>query len=145
MALSLDYDRLCSLTEQGGEDNDPNQMPTRFLLLPGMDDEKLKKADTHPDAKAGEAHTINIANLRKVLNAFGHACAPTGPFDGELLTAMKKYLSGRMAAPRAPKTYMVKKGDTLGKIAKEQGLPDWGILYEANKKQIGPSLDSRDP
>jgi LysM repeat protein len=139
LASSFDYDTLCSLAEQDGEDNDPNQMPTRFLLLPGMDDEKLEKADTHPAAKAGEAHTLNITNLRKALNALGHSCAPTGPFDGELLTAMKKYLGGRMAAPRAPKTYMVKKGDTLGKIAKEHGLPDWGILYEANKKQIGPS------
>ena len=139
MAASLDYDTLCSLAEQGGERNDPNQMPTRFLLLPGMDDGKLKKADTHPVAKTGAAHVLNIANLRKALNALGHTCVSTGPFDGELLTAMKKYLGGRNAAPRAPKTYIVKQGDTLGKIAKEQGLPDWGILYEANKKQIGPS------
>lgn len=139
MALSLNYDRLCSLAEQGGEDNDPNQMPTRFLLLPGMDDEKLKKADMHPGAKTGEPHVINITNLRIALNALGYACAATGPFNGELLTALKKYLGGRNATPHTPKTYMVKQGDTLGKIAKEQGVPDWGILYEANKKQIGPS------
>lgn len=34
-------------------------------------------------------------------------------------------------------TYIVKSGDYLSKIAKEQGLPNWQELYELNKNVIG--------
>lgn len=139
LACALDYDWLCSLAEQGGEDNDPNQMPTRFLLLPGMDDGKLKTVDPHPATEGGEPHAINITNLRIALNTLGFACAAAGPFDSELLAALKKYLAGKKVAAHSPRKYVVKKGETLGGIAQEHGLPDWGSLYKANEKRIGSS------
>jgi hypothetical protein len=47
--------------------NDPNAMPTRFMILYGADDSKLQCIDNHPDCADGEDHKINVANLRKGL------------------------------------------------------------------------------
>lgn len=53
----------------------------------------------------------------------------------------KKSAVDRPAAPKAtlPKTYTVKAGDTLTRIAKALGITDWRTnLYEKNKAVIGP-------
>ncbi|WP_110113271.1 LysM peptidoglycan-binding domain-containing protein [Bacillus sp. CGMCC 1.16541] len=46
---------------------------------------------------------------------------------------------GRSPAPKKtqPKTYTIKKGDTLSHIAKRLGLSSWKPLYDKNKKVIG--------
>ncbi|MBN1602952.1 MAG: LysM peptidoglycan-binding domain-containing protein [Chitinispirillaceae bacterium] len=41
-AYYLNYEKICDLVKKGGKDNDPNLMPTRFMLLPGMSDSTIK-------------------------------------------------------------------------------------------------------
>lgn len=41
--------------------------------------------------------------------------------------------------PSKGKTYTVKPGDTLTRIAKQLGIPNWNTLYAANKATIGPN------
>lgn len=53
----------------------------------------------------------------------------------------KKTAADRTAAPKSnlPKTYTVKSGDTLIRIAKSLGIADWRTgLYNKNKDVIGP-------
>ncbi len=59
-------------------------------------------------------------------------------------------LKGRVAKaakrPRPPqRTYTVRGGDTLSAIASGLGLSDWRLLYEANRKLIGPNPDMIQP
>jgi LysM repeat protein len=50
------------------------------------------------------------------------------------------------AAPgKEPKTYTVKQGDTLSKIAREHGIKKWQELYELNKDVIGPDPNKIKP
>lgn len=74
----LDYGSLRLLVEQGGGDNDPNLMPSRYCILPGASDQGLKakgnldafgpkdgspKYELHPDAP----HTMSVQNLADLL------------------------------------------------------------------------------
>lgn len=98
-ASHLDYSTLTEMARRfvSGEDtdekNDPNQMPTRFMLLYGMEDSKLKEEDDHPDRFEDEEHKINIANLRKGLRLLGHDIAETGPYDDEVMAAHAQYMA----------------------------------------------------
>lgn len=55
--------------------------------------------------------------------------------------------AARPAVPttQASKTYTVKSGDTLSRIAKSLGLGDWNKLYEANKSVIGANPNAIEP
>ena len=142
-ASHLDYSHLCYMARSGLEGNDPNQMPTRFMLLPYTDDSTLQQIDEHPDNFEGAPeHLINIANLRKGLKLLGYDCQETGPFDEELLHQFYDYLIRSM--PRDIKrgeTHVVKECEDLGSIAKEYGLISWKYLYEINRSTIGDNPD----
>jgi hypothetical protein len=103
----LDYGRLTEMAKGfiSGEDtnseNDPNQMPTRFMLLFGADDSKLQQIDDHPDRADGEEHKINVANLRKALRALGYDVAETGPYDEEVHIAHVQYMAAQTGASAA--------------------------------------------
>lgn len=77
-------------------ENDPNVMPTRFMILYGADDNKLQCVDNHPDCTDGEDHKINVANLRKGLKLLGFAIAESGPYDDELLKAHIRFCGSVM-------------------------------------------------
>lgn len=81
--------------ENNNPDNDPNQMPTRFMLLYGMDDDKLKHIDEHPDRFEGEEHKINIANLKRGLRLLGYDIADDKRqyFDDEVWIVFMQYLA----------------------------------------------------
>jgi hypothetical protein len=93
----LSYDSLNALVAQGGPDNDPNLMPSRFCLLKGATDKGLKakgnldpfgpktgtvKYEMHGDAP----HTMSVQSLADLL-AFGgyfkEASYPNGAKDPE--------------------------------------------------------------
>jgi hypothetical protein len=94
----LDYGKLTDMARAyiSGEDtnanNDPNQMPTRFMLMYGADDAKLKEIDDHPDKFDGEEHKINVANLRKGLKLLGYDVEESGPYDDEVYNAHVQYI-----------------------------------------------------
>jgi uncharacterized Zn-binding protein involved in type VI secretion len=97
-ASHLDYGVITEMamgfvTGDNPDGNDPNQMPTRFMLLYGMDDAKLQCEDDHPDRFEGEEHKINIANLRKGLRLLGYEVAENGPYDDELMKAHWRFLA----------------------------------------------------
>jgi hypothetical protein len=148
----LDYGRLTEMAKGfiSGEDtnseNDPNQMPTRFMLLYGADDNKLQQIDDHPDRADGEEHKINMANLRKALRALGYDVAETGPYDEEVFRAHTAYLSSALSGnPETDAEYTSASDDDLGSIAHRFGLPSWKYLYEKNKQAIGDNPDLLKP
>jgi hypothetical protein len=98
---NLDYMKITGLArgfadgKDNNEKNDPNIMPTRFMLLYGADDDKLRCVDSHPDGfedASGPDHKITVANLRKGLRLLGYDVEESGPFDHWLLSAFLKYL-----------------------------------------------------
>ena len=50
--------------------------------------------------------------------------------------AAKKVVSTKAVSTASKKTYTVKPGDTLAKIAKKTGVSSWQKLYSLNKAQI---------
>jgi len=148
-ASHLDYSKLCELTrafvtgENTNEKNDPNQMPTRFMLLYGADDNKLQQINDHPDRFEEEEHKITVANLRKALILLGHELAEEGPFDDEVWQVFVQFLSDRRGSVEQPPSepYIVQPGEDLGTLAQRFGLASWKYLYELNKEAIGDNPD----
>ena len=76
IAQSLDYDKVCDLCDISDGDNDPNIMPSRFMLLPGADDDSLQANGClnaapwpiHPDAPT----TFSIAFMKQCLIIGGY-------------------------------------------------------------------------
>jgi hypothetical protein len=122
-------------------------MPTRFMLLYGMDDAKLQCEDDHPDRFEGEEHKVNIANLRKGLRLLGYEVAESGPYDDELMKAHWRFLAANTQTPdaAAEEPYVVKEIDDLGTIAQTFGIVSWKYLYEVNKDAIGDNPDLLEP
>jgi uncharacterized Zn-binding protein involved in type VI secretion len=144
----LDYCAINRLAEAfiNGEDtnpkNDPNQMPTRFMVLYGADDDKLRTIDDHPEKAEKEEHKMTVANIRKAMNLMGYEVKETGPFDDELQNAFWSYLGrGDDAETDRAETHIVKEYEHLGTIAKRYELSGWNHLYEINKKTIGENPD----
>ena len=97
----IDYGKINKLAKDfvdgkdDDPDNDPNIMPTRFMILYGADDSKLKKIDTHPDNFDGhEEHKMCVKNLRKAMKllGLGRDIADDGKFDDNLYAAFMNYL-----------------------------------------------------
>jgi uncharacterized Zn-binding protein involved in type VI secretion len=143
-ASHLDYTTLTAMAMSGTEGNDPNRMPTRFMLLYGADDGALEKVDGHPDRSDGEdEHPVNVANLRAALRLLGHDLAESGPYDQEVLRAHAGYLSTAWPSP-APipeEPHVVECGETLSEIAERYGLASWKYLYELNRDAVGENPD----
>ena len=78
------------------KDNDPNQMPSRFMLLYGAEDDKLREygcIDDHPDNFEGKPeHKICVEKLREGLILIGHNVEKIGPFDDKVYHAFLQYL-----------------------------------------------------
>ncbi len=143
----LDYCKLCDLTKAYVEGinsdfkNDPDIMPTRFMILYGADDSKLREIDNHPDNFGGKKeHPINVANMRKALLS-EVSQENRGVFDMELYTAILNYLGNQEQKRAVQKVHIVKKGETLGSISSSYGLVNWKYLYEINREKIGPNPD----
>ena len=143
--VGINYDRLTSIAKKFTDgrdtnpDNDPNIMPTRFMLLYGADDAKLKTIDKHPDNFEGASeHKITIANLRKGLKLLGAKIEETGPYDDKLWQAHALYINRLAHWVTKPETVHVsEEGESIGAIARNFGLPSWKYLYEKNKGKIG--------
>lgn len=148
-SVGINYDRITAIAKSfvdgrdTNPDNDPNIMPTRFMLLYGADDSKLKIIDTHPDNFENEPeHRINICNLREALRLLGAKIPETGPYDDQLWQAHAQYMN-RFAGwqSETSSTHIVEEGESLGAIARMYGLPTWKYLYQINKDKIGDNPD----
>jgi uncharacterized Zn-binding protein involved in type VI secretion len=143
-ASYLDYSTLTAMAMSGTEGNDPNQMPTRFMLLWGADDSTLASIDDHPDNfEDAPEHKVTVANLRKALRLLGHDIAEEGPYDNEVLRAHSSYIAtawGQCDAT-SEEGYVVEEGESMGEIAERFGLASWKYLYELNKDAIGDNPD----
>jgi len=101
-ASHLDYGVITDLArayisgENTESNNDPNLMPTRFMLLYGMDDNKLKEIDDHPDRFEGEEHKNTVKNLRRGLRLLGYDVAEEGAYDDEVFRAHIMFLSSKV-------------------------------------------------
>ncbi len=98
-ASHLDFGTLTSIAmgfisgDDPNPDNDPNIMPTRFMILYGADDAKLQQIDDHPDCADGEEHKMNVANLRKGLRLLGYAVEDGSVYDEYVYMAHLQYMA----------------------------------------------------
>jgi hypothetical protein len=99
----MDYMKICGLTKafvngsDTDKDNDPNIMPTRFMLLYGADDGELRRRgniDGHPDNfSGGPEHKVSVDNLRKALRLLGYDnVGESGPLDDGVYHALLQHL-----------------------------------------------------
>lgn len=148
-ASEFDFEVLCSMTRKfiEGKDtdprNDPNLMPTRFMILYGVDDSKLKEIDRHPDSFEGKPeHKMNVINLKKALRLMGSEVDESSFYDDKTYNAHLEYI--RQVTSKAferDKTHCVEEKETLGSIAAKYGLPTWKYLYQLNRDTIGDNPD----
>ncbi|NLD94915.1 MAG: hypothetical protein GX639_19850 [Fibrobacter sp.] len=105
-ASYLDFGTLTSMAmgfisgDDPNPENDPNIMPTRFMILYGADDAKLQQIDDHPDCADGEEHKMNVANLRMGLRLLGYAVEDGSVYDDYVYMAHLQYMA-RCAQNRA--------------------------------------------
>lgn len=147
-ASHLNYGKLTDMAkafitgENSDSDNDPNLMPTRFMLLYGMDDSKIKEVDDHPDRFEGEEHKINVKNLRRGLKLLGYDITDeSGPFDDKVWVAFVQHLCAQPNNNNPESIHTVTDGEDLGSIAKDYGIISWRYLYEINKDAVGDNPD----
>jgi len=152
-ASVCNFDLLCELARKfiEGKDtdpkNDPNLMPTRFLILYGADDLKLKTIDNHPDSFDGKPeHKLNVVNLKKALRLMGGKVSESTLYDEETLIAHRDYIH-RVTSHNIQyeETYCVKEMETLGSIALKFNLCTWKYLYQINRDAIGENPDLLKP
>jgi len=147
-ASHLDYSALSAMAMSGAEGNDPNRMPTRFMLLWGMDDARLECVAQHPgNFENGPEHPVNVANLRRALRLLGHDIAEQGPYDNDLLAAHSAYLASAWGpcVPAPEQGHVVEEGESLDEIAATYGLASWKYLYDVNRDTIGDNPDLPQP
>jgi uncharacterized Zn-binding protein involved in type VI secretion len=100
----LDYGKITTMAMafvkglDTNTNNDPNVMPTRFMLIYGADDSKLQTIDDHPDKFENEEHKINVKNLRKGLKLLGYKVKDDGPYDNEVYHAHIRYIASAMSS-----------------------------------------------
>ena len=93
----FNYSEICKMAHIGDPKNDPNIMPSRFMLIPGADDETLQAKGNLNEApwsvaqNTGTPELISIANLRRNL-AFegflnnGSTASPQTPSADPIVT-----------------------------------------------------------
>jgi hypothetical protein len=118
------------------KDNDPNLMPSRFMLLYGADDDELRSLgnmDDHPDKfdDQEEEHKISVEMLRLGLQVLGYNVNDAGPFDDALYHAFLQYhwqrgrvnLGGIYEDENDPKR-------PLDRVADRYGVSTWKYFHE---------------
>jgi len=75
-ASKIGWEGICSLVEIGHPENDPNLMPSRYMILPGASDEILKKKGNlnnfpHP-VHANSPKQMSVFNLKRFLILGGY-------------------------------------------------------------------------
>ncbi len=143
-ASHLDYSTLSAMAMSGTDGNDPNRMPTRFMLLWGMEDGAIECIDQHPDNFEGAPeHPVHVANLRAALRLLGHDISEEGPYDNEVLRAHSAYLASAWGpcVPAPPQGHVVEEGESLGEIAEMYGLTSWKYLHGLNEEAVGDNPD----
>jgi hypothetical protein len=117
------------------KDNDPNIMPSRFMLLYGADDDGLQgqgNLDDYPDKFDEEENMkISVAELRKGLRELGFEVGEEGPFDDKVYHAFLQYHwdKGRV---RLAGVYAEEDdaGKTLDAVAEKYGMFTWKTIQD---------------
>ena len=153
---SLDYKKICELCKVGSAKNDPNLMPSRFMILLGATDKGLsdkKKLDKFPyDLHTDAPETMSVRSLRRHLILAGFLEAELDDpadtktdyeLDTVLFDAVCAHLGWAALAVEGPLkggTHLVKKGEGLSDIAEQHGIREWRLLYALNKDILGKEV-----
>jgi hypothetical protein len=138
-------DETDEVKKENEKDNDPNHMPSRFMLLYGADDDKLRRQgnlDRHPDNFEGQPeHEIGVANLRKALRFLGYDVEETGSFDQELFSAFLRYLN---RFERVEINHVLQDDADVEKtmecVANKYGEVTWKYFYETVNYKNGDTV-----
>jgi uncharacterized Zn-binding protein involved in type VI secretion len=88
-------------------DNDPNIMPTRFMLLYGADDGKLSVDSLSDCFEDAPEHDICVANLRKALAYTERDLGTDGAYDNSVYSAFLGYLLQPQTASGNGNLYLI--------------------------------------
>jgi len=161
----LDYDSVCALADPGDPDNDPNLMPSRFMVLRGATDAGLKdkgNLDDYPyplgEGMPREAGCQALADFLVLSGSLDGGVpawwksnsdgAPPREFPGcdqELTDAFDDFADGCDACYplyEMPEEHAVVDGETLGSIAESYGIRSWTLLWEMNKDTVSSPSDA---
>jgi len=127
------------------KDNDPNLMPTRFMILYGANDEELRgqgNINKHPDNFEGRPdHEMCVEKLQEALIFFGNNIEKTGLFDDRVYFAFLKYL-GQFNRVDLDRYYADDEieNDRLDRFADGHGLFSWKYFGNENENQGRDSM-----
>ncbi len=153
-ANTLNYLEVNALVELDSPVNDPNLMPTRFMILSQASDQVLDgngNLDNFPlQLHENAPHTVSVENVisgLKYIQALPEEFECENQMTEEVFNTYVEYLS-RLKCQNENATisdeaieYTVVEGDTLSKISKEFNIPSWEVLYEINRDIIGENPD----
>jgi len=117
------------------KNNDPNLMPSRYMLLYGADDEGLQGQenldDYHDKFDDEEDIKISVANLRKGLQALDFKIEEDGPFDDKVYHAFLQFHwnKGRI---RLAGVYAEEddSGKSFDAVAEKYGMFTWKTIQD---------------
>jgi nucleoid-associated protein YgaU len=90
---------------------------------------RIQRWDAQPWQEEDE---MSSAEFEQVNRSLGELSGRVQRLEAEV-----QRLGGVATAPPPPRTYTVRSGDTLSRIAAKLGIADWRRLYEANRGVIG--------
>ena len=149
----VDYQKICDLVDTQYPDNQPELMPSRFMLIKGVRDEKLKAQghlDVFPyDILNTENNWFSVKNLSLFLclNSTANGLRKFTNLDNYLYSVLLEYLKHNQISydEKLQVDYTVKENDTLSTIAEYFNLPSWRILLEINQQKLGDNWDILKP
>lgn len=157
----LDYVRICDLSLAKRPDDDPNLMPSRFMILRGASDEMLDQngnLDDFPHSlHGGLTEKVSIRSMARHLEILGRYQSPRttepdgreaqeidGKLFGELYDALCAYVTNADAALDGELdggTHTVVEGECLSDIAEIHRIREWRLLWQLNKDALGENWD----
>jgi len=161
----LDYESVCALADTGGPDNDPNLMPSRYMILRGATDAGLKQngnLDDYPyplgNGMPKEMGCQALADFLVMAGALtggspawwkaksGSEAPREFPgCDQEWIDAYIAFTEGSDACYplyEIPDQHTVSDGETLASIAEIHGIRSWTLIWELNKDSLSSPSDA---
>ncbi len=104
----LDYSKLCKMVNEGGPDNDPNLMPSRFCFLPGATDKGLDdkgNLDDFGPKKGKKKYELPLAPHKNCVQNLTDLLVFTGHLKGDLPNWVKDPPDGYDPSVGKPRSF----------------------------------------
>ena len=149
----LNYLALCELADVSDPVNNPNLMPTKYMILKGASDSALDGEGNLSDVSftlhTDLPHTYSVASIGRALKLLGciEEVEDGALFEGALFDAYCAYRATLATKPEKSAfsdteiTHATRDGDSCRSIAEYYNLYSWELLYSINEEAIGENPD----